>query len=413
MIHCTQLKRFLSAHRMKNLCLILFDIPRCSRPNRLEFLSEVEFYSPFLQMEAIDFKKLLREERKRAKNRKSKPNLHESESKTSINKNEDSEVNERRVVAGFVWQHPDDFLDFRELTLKTICENPRTISYSPRALGKQLSKAPNENETSVHESNAGVSDATTNTVTPIPPEDALIQWLKNLPSGDSGLGEWKVMSYGKRRVCMFGEETGGKLPPPLAEIARELVKRNIFPSSSCPPPNHVLLNEYQAGQGILPHTDGPLYEHRTATLSLGTDVVIEFTKRLASSEIRSSENRTTSAPMSTREKGCETEGVRGNSGTENNDTHNEEQSSILSTDIQSSTTTPIQVLLESGSLLVFQGDAYLNYCHGIGMDVCKDVTTDRCLNAPSGQSIPRGLRYSLTFRHKKTETKQTEQIKRR
>eukprot|EP00533_Pseudo-nitzschia_delicatissima_P014646 CAMPEP_0197274992 /NCGR_PEP_ID=MMETSP1432-20130617/13374_1 /TAXON_ID=44447 /ORGANISM="Pseudo-nitzschia delicatissima, Strain UNC1205" /LENGTH=93 /DNA_ID=CAMNT_0042740855 /DNA_START=69 /DNA_END=350 /DNA_ORIENTATION=+ len=67
---------------------------------------------------------------------------------------------------------------------------------------------------------------------------------------------------------------------------------------------------------------------------------------------------------------------------------------------------PIQILLESGSLLVFDDDAYLNYCHGIEMDVYRDITKDNCLNATPGKVIPRGLRYSMTFRHKKTETKQ-------
>lgn len=287
-------------------------------------------------MEAIDFKRLLREERKRAKQKATTaPSKEKNEIGDSVDR---SEKNGKAKSQCNSWGYSTGFLGLRQLSLNCVCENPRSISYSSTALGT-------------------ISDQAT-----IPPEAALLNWLQNIPSGDTGLGEWKVMSYGKRRVCMYGEETGGSLPPPLEEIAQELVNRGVFPASLTP--NHVLLNEYQPGQGILPHTDGPRYEHRTATLSLGSDVVIEFTKRLTASEIGSNKN----------------------SGTRN----------------QPSNLSPIQILLESGSLLVFDGDAYLNYCHGIEMDVWKDVTTDNCLNASSGKIVPRGLRYSLTFRNKKS-----------
>jgi len=346
-------------------------------------------------MEAIDFKKLLREERKRAKQKKKERDLQKavkvpSEEKKETEDSADHRGNDEAIAdARYCWEHPDGFLAFRQLALKTICDDPRSISYSSAALEKQTIEEPNtkENESVSNEpsvSGASVPPRITNGTKAISPETALLSWLQNLPSGDSGLGEWKVMNYGKRRVCMFGED--GVLPRPLAEIARELVTRNVFPSSSSPPPNHVLLNEYQAGQGILPHTDGPRYEDRTATLSLGSDVVIEFTKRLTSSEIGSAKQATTTThPI----------GV--------NDGEREEMN--INQKMEKSNTDPLQVLLESGSLLVFQGDAYMNYCHGIGMDVWRDVTTENCLNADSGIIVPRGLRYSLTFRHKKTETK--------
>ena len=47
-------------------------------------------------------------------------------------------------------------------------------------------------------------------------------------------------------------------------------------------PNHVLLNEYQAGQGILPHKDGPLYYPFVAILSLGEGAIMEFQESLQS-----------------------------------------------------------------------------------------------------------------------------------
>ena len=41
-------------------------------------------------------------------------------------------------------------------------------------------------------------------------------------------------------------------------------------------PQHVLVNEYQPGQGIDAHRDGPLYEPRVAILSLGSHATFEF-----------------------------------------------------------------------------------------------------------------------------------------
>jgi len=348
-------------------------------------------------MEAIDFKKLLREERKRAKQKK-KEQSAERAVKVSLEKKKDETPIDQRNKSGEQvnercrWEHPEGFLSFQQISLKCLCENPRSISYSSTALERRSLEAhPTNGNLSLPDDESKISEprianTIANDSNQISPETALQNWLQNLPSGDSGLGEWKVMSYGKRRVCMFGEETGGDLPPPLAEIARELVKQKVFPSSLSP--NHVLLNEYQPGQGILPHTDGPRYEHRTATLSLGSDIVIEFTKRLTASEI-GSKNKTTI----------------GNESPESNHVSGKEDVD-KGAGVESASAPPIQILLEAGSLLVFDDDAYLNYCHGIEMDVWRDVTTDNCLNEAPDKVIPRGLRYSLTFRHKKNETNQ-------
>jgi hypothetical protein len=257
---------------------------------------------------AIDFTTLLRDERQKA---------HKSQSSGKIQQ-EGNHSNTLRPP----WPHEGSSLSFENLDLKLVCENnPKSIYYSPQVL-----KDPRP----------------------------LQEWLNQLPSGDSGLAKWKTMTYGKRRVCMFGEKEGEEgLPAPLQEIAQELVNRGIF--SSDQPPNHVLLNDYQPSQGILPHTDGPLYASRTATLSLGSQVVLEFTKRLSSDQI----------------------GV-----------------------VERSDESIVQILLHAGSLIVFQDEAYEKYCHGIPMDVWQDTTTSHCVNAPSGIDVPRGRRFSLTFRHK-------------
>jgi alkylated DNA repair protein alkB family protein 6 len=301
-------------------------------------------------VDAIDFKKLLREEKLKSRQNKAKETSDKHHSSgtgtTPLNETTPQHSTTRQLPT---WPHPPGFLSMTTLSLTEICTNPATISYSSTAF----------------------QDA---------PQQALQEWLQRLPTGDSGLGEWKTMDFGKRRVCMFGEAptTGASttthtapapLPTPLDELARELVVRDVFPAGT-PPPNHVLLNEYQPGQGIMPHTDGPPYEQRTATLSLTSSVVMEFTRRRQDDAAHAMAGRANHDPP------------------------------------------VLQVLLERGSLLVFTDDAYIHYCHGIAMDVWQDVTSRNRL-LPAADDIrkqdddgskmivvPRELRYSLTFRHK-------------
>lgn len=41
-------------------------------------------------------------------------------------------------------------------------------------------------------------------------------------------------------------------------------------------PNHVLINEYRPGQGIMPHQDGPAYYPLVATVSLAAPIVLDL-----------------------------------------------------------------------------------------------------------------------------------------
>ncbi|CAB9509078.1 ketoglutarate-dependent dioxygenase alkB homolog 6 [Seminavis robusta] len=197
-------------------------------------------------------------------------------------------------------------------------------------------------------------------------QQALMEWLLSLPDNNQNNtttsnhekeaslqanGTWTTMHYAKRRVALFdgtlqvGQST---LPPPLQRFVTVFCQQGIFPVEE--PPNHVLINEYSPGQGILPHTDGPAYISRTATLSLGSDVLLQFTPR---------------------------------------------------PHLDSNQPTTRQLWLEKGSLLVFQDAAYLDYMHGIQDRVLEETVTENCLNAPANtQIIKRGYRISLTFRHK-------------
>lgn len=55
----------------------------------------------------------------------------------------------------------------------------------------------------------------------------------------------------------------------------QLGNGTIYPSNTFQF-NHCLVNEYEAGQGIMPHTDGPVYHPIVTTISLQSHTVIEF-----------------------------------------------------------------------------------------------------------------------------------------
>lgn len=50
----------------------------------------------------------------------------------------------------------------------------------------------------------------------------------------------------------------------------------VSPSSHPQDPNHVLVNEYEPGQGIFPHADGPAYTPCVATISLADSIVLDI-----------------------------------------------------------------------------------------------------------------------------------------
>lgn len=50
----------------------------------------------------------------------------------------------------------------------------------------------------------------------------------------------------------------------------------IFNNAPHGAPNHVLVNEYRPGQGIMPHEDGAAYYPLVATVSLGAPIVLDL-----------------------------------------------------------------------------------------------------------------------------------------
>jgi len=78
-------------------------------------------------------------------------------------------------------------------------------------------------------------------------------------------------------VTIAGLKNQVELPDFLRIISEKLHISNISPFLA----NHVLLNEYPRGIGIMPHTDGPLYYPWVNSVSLGSSCVFEFYENMA------------------------------------------------------------------------------------------------------------------------------------
>nr|XP_008122601.1 PREDICTED: alpha-ketoglutarate-dependent dioxygenase alkB homolog 6 [Anolis carolinensis] len=128
------------------------------------------------------------------------------------------------------------------------------------------------------------------------------------------------------------------------------------------PANHVLVNEYRPGEGIMPHEDGPLYFPTVTTISLGSHTLLDFYHPV--SREQQEEGREGSAPQT------------------------EEQRHFLT------------LLLRPRSLLVLREDMYVRYLHGI-RPITEDVVTGHVANTcgfEPGSTLQRGTRVSLTIR---------------
>lgn len=118
--------------------------------------------------------------------------------------------------------------------------------------------------------------------------------------------------------------------------------------------NHILLNEYRAGQGIMSHFDGPLFYPTITTISVGSHTVLEFHQPRSDNE-----------------------------------------------NVDPSNTQPaFKLLVERRSLLVLKDDLYHRFMHSIS-EVEKDDLSDPLIRniERSTRFIKRGTRFSLTIRN--------------
>jgi alkylated DNA repair protein alkB family protein 6 len=151
--------------------------------------------------------------------------------------------------------------------------------------------------------------------------------------------------------------------PPIRERFKEI---GIFQDTKHGEANHVLINEYNPGEGIMPHEDGPAYSPVVATISLGAPIVLDIYQK-RSEDTESETEKSTRVEV----------------------TH--------------------RILQEPGSLLVTTGSAYTSLLHGIsrmhkdenlGLDTVAnwELLADRRRFELTEGVSERATRVSLTYR---------------
>lgn len=137
-----------------------------------------------------------------------------------------------------------------------------------------------------------------------------------------------------------------KIPNWLEIYLNKIKELQVFDKCE---PNQVLVNEYLPGQGIMPHTDGPLFYPTICTISCGSHTILEFVEN-----------------DSRRKKVCD-------------------------------------ILLEECSLVIIKDDLYSKYLHSIcdrKLDTIKDcVNLELCNKSTSDEILERSTRISLTIRN--------------
>lgn len=206
---------------------------------------------------------------------------------------------------------------------------------------------------------------------------------------------WKKLA--NRRLQLWGGEITSNIlfsqpMPPVLNVYPDLISRlrniGIFASSPHGAPNHIILNEYLPGQGIMPHEDGPAYHPVVATISLGSHSVFHYY------QYNTADTSMDNPSLHSRERG-----------------RTIDPNPILS------------VVLERRSLVISRGTMYTSHLHGI-QEISEDcVSASNCTSPPMitdlgvkvanwkmltgeevrrvmehGGVLKRGIRYSLTCR---------------
>ncbi|XP_072030830.1 alpha-ketoglutarate-dependent dioxygenase alkB homolog 6-like isoform X1 [Amphiura filiformis] len=159
------------------------------------------------------------------------------------------------------------------------------------------------------------------------------------------------------------------LPKWLDVYSRKIAGLGVFDDKV---PNHVLVNEYQAGQGIMPHEDGPLFYPVVTTISLGTHTLLDFYHHRRDSDQTSSLQQQSNHTTST-------------------------------TQMPGDGDIKFSLLLEPNSLLILKDSMYTSYLHGI-TERKEDTVSDQVANLPvisyqDGDKLERTCRISLTIRY--------------
>lgn len=141
--------------------------------------------------------------------------------------------------------------------------------------------------------------------------------------------------------------------------------------------NHVLVNEYLPGQGIMPHDDGPLFEPIICTISCGSHTILRFHEN----DTQISNTNANADSIAVADDDCNVP----------------EHRKLI-----------CELLIEPRSLLILKHDMYTKYLHSIAEQTHDTITTqlanlgqcaDDELKNQLGGTIERNRRISLTIRH--------------
>uniref|UniRef100_A0A0N5BYI8 Fe2OG dioxygenase domain-containing protein n=1 Tax=Strongyloides papillosus TaxID=174720 RepID=A0A0N5BYI8_STREA len=187
-------------------------------------------------------------------------------------------------------------------------------------------------------------------------EEYLLHLINNAP-----LPKWDYLSH--RRLQMYGGIINKNkvlipdegFPQGLNYVIDKIMSvKNGFEINKRP--NHLLVNEYLPGQGIMPHTDGDAYYPLVATISLGSPILLDLYKALNKECVDSFDDRYIGS-----------------------------------------------MFLERKSLVMLSDDIYSKHLHSIA-EREEDVITENVFNLSQtklnvGDVVKRTTRISLTYRH--------------
>ncbi|KAK0520143.1 hypothetical protein OC842_007195 [Tilletia horrida] len=177
--------------------------------------------------------------------------------------------------------------------------------------------------------------------------------------------KWKTLQNRSGRTLGRLQTWGGQLagsggntliPQPLPgfmtsfpDLIKRLADTGAFQGSKHGQANHCLVNEYLAGQGIMPHEDGGAYYPAVATISLGSHTLLDI-YRYASEPV--------STALSTQEQGTEQEAGQGQG-------QGQGQAKEAPAARAREKDPAFSILQERRSLLITLGSAYRRFLHGI------------------------------------------------
>jgi len=148
-----------------------------------------------------------------------------------------------------------------------------------------------------------------------------------------------------------------------------------------------LVNEYQSGQGIMAHQDGPLYHPCVAIVSLGSTCVMNFYPHPRLQESSKEDVESQSKQKQPAEE------INYNESVDQSDDQREVSTKKLA----------MSVFLRPRSLILFKDSLYLDYLHEI-QNIQVDKITDMVVNCEAAgvqvgsEIIREGTRVSLTIR---------------